>query len=78
MRMARVNVYLPDQLADAARNAGLNISNLTQEAVRRELESQGASRWVASVAGLPRIRIGHEEVLDAIDAARRDLGDGGE
>ena len=38
MRMARVNVYLPDELASGARDAGLNVSALTQEAVRQALE----------------------------------------
>ncbi len=32
MRMARVNVYVPDELAEKAKVAGLNVSSLTQEA----------------------------------------------
>ena len=35
MRMARVNVYLPDDLAAKARAADLNVSRLTQAAIQR-------------------------------------------
>lgn len=33
--MARLNVYLPDDLAAQAKAAGLNLSAVTQEAVKR-------------------------------------------
>lgn len=35
--MARVNVSMPDDLYSAARASGLNISQLSQQAVRAEL-----------------------------------------
>jgi len=35
--MARVNVSMPDNLYSAARASGLNISQLSQQAVRAEL-----------------------------------------
>lgn len=38
MRMARVNVYLPDGLAAASRAAGLNVSRITQDALRAARE----------------------------------------
>jgi len=73
MRMARVNVYLPDQLADEARDAGLNVSNLTQEAVRSALSSMHTSQWLKMVAALPPTGAEHEDVLDAIQRAKDEL-----
>jgi post-segregation antitoxin (ccd killing protein) len=37
MRMARVNITVPDDLYRQARNAGLNVSQLAQGAVAAEL-----------------------------------------
>jgi post-segregation antitoxin (ccd killing protein) len=34
--MPKVNVYLPQELADWARTAHVNVSAITQEALRRE------------------------------------------
>lgn len=72
--MARVNVYLPDELADAARRAHLNISSVTQRALQRELKRADLATWLDEVAALPPIAVSHEEVLAAVDAAREDLG----
>lgn len=72
--MARVNVYLPDEIAEAARKASLNISSLTQEAIKRELERSDLARWLDEVSALPPIEIGHEEVIAAIEAARNEFG----
>lgn len=44
MRMARVNVYLPDDLLADAKEAGLPVSELTQAAVRDELAKRGRLR----------------------------------
>ena len=74
MRIARVNVYLPDELADAARAADLNISNLTQDAIRRELQQTGIAEWVQAVLGLGSPRVNHAAVQKAVDAARDELG----
>lgn len=38
MRMARHNVYLPDQISEQARDAGLNLSGLLRGAIETELE----------------------------------------
>ena len=73
--MARVNVYLPDELADAARVAGLNVSNLTQEALRGALTSRHTSTWLESVRQLPPSGVAHEETVAALDAVRADDGD---
>lgn len=38
MRMARVNITVPDDLLDRARAAGLNVSRLTASALSEELD----------------------------------------
>lgn len=40
MRMARVNITMPDELHAQAKRAGLNISQVTQQAVAAELARQ--------------------------------------
>ncbi|MGH3097913.1 MAG: type II toxin-antitoxin system CcdA family antitoxin, partial [Streptosporangiales bacterium] len=37
--MARLNVWVPDELASEARSAGLNVSAVTQAALAAELSS---------------------------------------
>jgi hypothetical protein len=38
MRMARVNITIPDELLDRARAAGLNVSRVTASALLEELD----------------------------------------
>jgi post-segregation antitoxin (ccd killing protein) len=76
MRMARVNVYLPDDLADAARAAGLNVSSVAQEALRDRLRARGTSTWLEALASLPAAGITHEQVVAALDGLRAEQGDG--
>jgi post-segregation antitoxin (ccd killing protein) len=69
--MARVNVYLPDELAAQAKQAGLNLSAVTQEAVRRVLDERSTDAWLATVpVASPRLRVTHTRALAALDAAR--------
>jgi post-segregation antitoxin (ccd killing protein) len=75
MRMARVNVYLPDELAREARAAGLNISKVTQEALGNALAHSETDRWLDRLDRLPRANVPHAGVIDAIDEARAELGD---
>lgn len=75
--MARVNVYLPDALADRARAEGLNVSALTRSAIEAELAAGAASEWLARVSALRALPIEHGDVMQAISAARDELaGDG--
>jgi post-segregation antitoxin (ccd killing protein) len=74
MRMARVNVYLPDELAQEARAAGLNISRVTQEALSNSLAHDETDRWLDRLERLPRADIPHKQVIKAIDEARAELG----
>ena len=73
--MARVNVYLPDDLADAAREAGLNVSSIAQEALRDRLRAESTSAWLGRVASLPTIGVSHEQIVAVLDAARAEQGD---
>lgn len=59
MRMARVNVYLPDDLVEKVRAAGLNASNVAQNALRRELDRRRSSDWVGRVRSLPPTSVSH-------------------
>lgn len=49
--VTRLNVYLPDDLAAEAKNVGLNLSAVTQEAVRRTLASRSTDAWLAAPDG---------------------------
>jgi len=71
--MARVNVYLPDDLADRARTAGLNVSALTRAAIEAQLTGNAASEWLARVATLPPVPVEHRDVAAAVAAARDEL-----
>lgn len=76
MRMARVNVYLPDELAERARAAGLNISGVAQDALRGALMRAETDGWLDRLDALPRTDIAPGRVIDAVDAAREELGAG--
>lgn len=70
MRMARVNVYLPDDLAEKAKRAGLNVSALTQDAIRMTLAQDSTEVWLASLSQLPAHRATHQNAIEALDAIR--------
>ncbi|WP_249009862.1 type II toxin-antitoxin system CcdA family antitoxin [Conexibacter sp. DBS9H8] len=72
--MARVNVYLPDELAERARAAGVNISGVTQDALRGALASVDTDRWLDRLERLPARDVAHERVICALDEAREDFG----
>lgn len=74
MRMARVNVYLPDEMAREARAAGLNLSRVAQDAVRGELARRATDTWLDELARLPSVEIPHERVIESIDEARAEIG----
>lgn len=74
MHMARVNVYLPDELAERARAAGVNISGITQEAIRHALASIETDRWLDRLEALPAREVAHERVIRALDEARDEFG----
>lgn len=71
--MARLNIYLPDELAERARAAKLNISALTQSAIEAELVRQSGLGWLSQVAALPATSVDHDAAMAAISAARAEL-----
>jgi post-segregation antitoxin (ccd killing protein) len=71
--MARLNVYVPDEMAERARARGLNISALTQATIRAELENSATDAWLAGLEARDT-NARHEDALAAIDAARDELG----
>ena len=74
MRMARVNVYLPDDLALQVKKAGINVSNVAQEALRLTLAERNINDWLDGLARLPPTGIDHEDTLAALREARREFG----
>lgn len=77
MRMARVNVYLPDDLAAEAKAAGLNVSNLTQEALRSALAARRVDDWLDDIAAVRPLGISHPAVAEAVAGAKDDLANRG-
>lgn len=71
--MTRLNVYVPEALADRARKAGLNVSALTQAAITQALSRHATDAWLA---GLPigNRRVSHETALTALQEARDEFG----
>lgn len=67
--MARMNVYLPDDLAERAKEAGLNVSGLTQDVVAAELDRRLLRAWLDALPGLAQT-VTHDEVLSALDRSR--------
>lgn len=73
MRMARVNVYLPDDLAAAAKAAGLNVSGLTREAVEAALAARRVDDWLVDLTALPSAGVDEAAVDEAVAAAKDEL-----
>lgn len=72
--MARVNIYLPDDLAKRARGAGLNVSALSQAAIEQALNSRALDEWFNELKALPKVNITHEQTLQALDESREEFG----
>ncbi len=72
--MARVNVYLPDELAAEARSAGLNVSAVTQQALSESLARRATDTWLSGL-GEVESAVTRDDVLAALDAAREELGE---
>ncbi|MDE0269326.1 MAG: type II toxin-antitoxin system CcdA family antitoxin [Acidimicrobiaceae bacterium] len=70
--MARVNVYLPDDLADRVRASSLNLSGLTQDAILRALDANSLDLWLDEVAELPPIMIDTAEIREAVAFAKEE------
>lgn len=71
--MARVNVWIPDELADRARSAGLNVSALAQSAIASELECQATDAWLDTLPDQRTRPTTHAAAMTALDDARAEL-----
>jgi post-segregation antitoxin (ccd killing protein) len=67
--MARLNVYLPDELAARAKEAGLNLSAVAQEAVRQRLAEQSTDAWLSDLPPPSSETVPHQRVIEALDWA---------
>lgn len=76
--MARVNVYLPDELAERARAAGVSVSAVTQDALRSALAVVDTDHWLDHLEQMPRTEVPHDHVIRALDDARDEFGAGSE
>ena len=72
--MARVNVYLPDDLAQRAKAAGLSVSAVTQDALRSALAAGETDRWLDGLERLPANEVAPDAVIQALDAVRDEFG----
>ncbi|MDL5154412.1 type II toxin-antitoxin system CcdA family antitoxin [Actinomycetospora termitidis] len=73
--MARLNVWVPDELAARAREGGLNVSALTQDALRAELAKRATDRWLDGLKQSGASRVDSSEALSALDRARDEFGE---
>ena len=64
----------PDDLADAARKAGLNVSGITQAALKAALAERDTNRWLDSIARMQPTKVTHAQALAAVRAARDEMG----
>ena len=67
--MARMNIYLPDDLVERAKSEGLNVSGLAQDAVAAELDRRLLRTWLDALPYRDQT-VTHVDVLDALDASR--------
>jgi post-segregation antitoxin (ccd killing protein) len=72
--MARVNVYLPDDLAERAKLAGISVSAVTQDALRTALAAVDTNAWLDRLDRRAGAEVKHERVLAALDEAREEFG----
>lgn len=75
--MARVNIYLPDDLARRAREAGLNVSGIAQTAIEEELQARALGAWLAELQDRPllgKAPVSNDELMEIMDEARQEFG----
>lgn len=54
--------------------AGLNVSGITQAALTSALAERDTNRWLDSIARMKPTEITHAQALDALHAARHEMG----
>ncbi len=74
MSMARVNIYLPDELAAKSRAAGFNVSSLTQGAIRRALDALDVNDWLDDLASLEPANVDYRLVKQCVTETKDEFG----
>lgn len=64
---------MPDDLAAEVATAGLNISQVAQEALRKVLPGGRLEEWLDDLNNIEPTGITSEEVLKAVTEGKRDL-----
>ncbi|PFG39001.1 post-segregation antitoxin (ccd killing protein) [Georgenia soli] len=72
--MPKVSVYLPDELYRRARERGISLSALTQEAVERALRTSDISDWVARERARPPRAERQVDIENLMDDVREEFG----
>lgn len=73
--MARVNIYLPEDLARRAREAGLNVSGVARVALEQELDRLDNKQFLADLGSRTPLGGTHADTIAALDAVRAEWGD---
>ena len=69
MRMARVNITIPDELMAGARTAGLNVSRLAASALADELDRRAKIAALDNYLHVLEVELGPISAVDAVVAA---------
>ena len=72
--MPKVSVYLPDELYREARERGLPISSLAQQAIEKALRAADTQRWIDDVRNRPRRVKEDVDVIRLLDDVRDEFG----
>ena len=72
--MPKISVYLPDALYREARNRGLPISALAQQAIEEALGRDDTQRWVDRVHARPRRVHQRIDTTTLLDQVRDEFG----
>jgi post-segregation antitoxin (ccd killing protein) len=72
--MAKVTIYMPDDLLAEAKDAELNISGLAQAAVAAALRRAKTDAWLEELGRRPRSSVGSEDVDRALREVRDSWG----
>ncbi|HEY6539245.1 MAG TPA: type II toxin-antitoxin system CcdA family antitoxin [Candidatus Dormibacteraeota bacterium] len=67
VRIPRVNLYLPDDLAAAARPGELNLSSVLQDALRQRLGQRRLEAWLTRLAAGQPAPVGHAAARSALE-----------
>lgn len=70
VEMARVNIYLPDDTAEAARREGLNVSRVCRDAVEAAVRAARQRAWLSALQDREPIELDPDVVLAAVREAR--------